>query len=303
LDREQPDIQWPSKTTIGKIFARNGLIIPRKYRRRFAERSSPLSDSQQCNDTWCLDFKGNFQTRDNKKCDPFTLTDAFSRYLLACTQLNKNDFEHVWAIFDIYFREYGLPTRVRSDNGPPFATTSPGRLSRLSIHLIKAGVIPEWIEPGEPQQNGRHERMHLTLKQEGIFPELSLEEQKIHFDEFKEYYNFIRPHEAIGQKTPGEIYKPSLKIWSGRLKSPEYPDEYRIGKVKSCGKMSWQGGEVYIGRVLEGEPVGLKENERGTLTAYYGPIFLGDIENNELKFQRRKTRKGKKKLHENVVVH
>lgn len=308
LDREKPNMHWPSKTTIGKIFERNGLVIPRKYRKRLPERNSSLVDCHQCNDTWCIDFKGNFLTKDNLRCDPFTLMDAHSRYLLACVQLNQNDFKHVWGIFDLYFREYGLPLRVRSDNGPPFATNSPGRLSRLSINLIKAGVMPEWIDPGEPQQNGRHERMHLTLKQESIFPDqLTLSEQKKQFDEFKDYYNYIRPHEALNQKTPGDVYVSSSRLWSGRLKSPEYSDEYRIGKVKSCGKMSWQGSEIYIGRVLEGEPIGLKKNEKDVLTAYYGPIFLGEIENKELKIQRRKMRTRinhlkMKKLYENALA-
>jgi putative transposase len=302
LQNEQPEVKWPSTTTIGNIYGRNGLIIPRKYRKRLPERTSPLIDCQQCNDTWCLDFKGSFVTKDKQKCDPLTITDAFSRYLLSCFQLNQNNFEHVWTILDLHFREYGLPVRMRSDNGPPFATNSPGRLSRLSINLIKAGVLPEWIDPGEPQQNGRHERMHLTLKQEGIFPELSMDDQKIQFNEFQEYYNYIRPHEALDQKTPGEIYKRSPRNWSGRLKSPEYSDEYRIGRVKSCGKMSWQGGEIYIGRVLEGEPIGLKKNENGLLTAYYGSIFLGEIENMELKIQRRTPRKERKKLYGKASV-
>lgn len=290
LEKEKPAVNWPSRTTIGKIFERNGLLIPRKLRKRLAERESPLTESQQCNDTWCIDFKGWWLTKDNCKCDPLTVTDFFSRYLFSCVKLKANDAKYVWAHLDILFREYGLPLFLRSDNGPPFATSSPGRLSSLSIKLIKAGVMPEWIEPGQPQQNGRHERMHLTLQGEGIDAGLTLEEQEMKFAEFIQYYNYVRPHEALGQKYPGEVYRPSNRSWSGRLKSPEYTNEYTICKVRDCGKMSWKGGDVYIGRVLKGEPVGIKENEQGLLTVHYGPIYLGTIDGNELNVIRRKSR-------------
>lgn len=159
LEKEQPNLSWPSETTIGKICERNGLTIPRALRRRLPVKENPLSHCQQCNDVWCIDFKGWFLTKDSHKCDAFTVTDAFSRYLLNCTKLHSNNTAHAWGIFDRLFREYGLPKYVRSDNGPPFATCSPGRLSKLSINLIKAGVMPEWIEPGKPQQNNNATRV------------------------------------------------------------------------------------------------------------------------------------------------
>jgi putative transposase len=295
LESKMAGPPWPSKTTIGNIFRRNGLIVPRKLRRRYAEKTDPLSHCNQSNDIWCIDFKGWFMTRDKKKCEPFTVTDAYSRYLFSCVQLNENNADHVWAIFDMLFREYGLPKYVRSDNGPPFASRGVGRLTSLSVRLIKAGVTPEWIEPGKPQQNGRHERMHLTLKQEGVLPhELTLAEQQVKFNEFIEYYNFIRPHEALDQKCPGEVYKPSPRQWSGRLRSPEYPDGYEVRKVRICGKMSWSGKDIFIGNALAGEPVGIKENHNGELMVYYGPLPLGKIKGQQLNFQRRKSRKKRK---------
>jgi putative transposase len=274
---KQPTVIWPSTTTIGNIFDKNGLTITRKYRKRFPAKTEPLSHANKSNDVWSVDFKGWWLTKDGHKCVPFTLIDNHSRFLIRCLNLKLNDGDHAWAVFDAAFREYGLPKFMRNDNGPPFATSGVGRLSALSVKLIKAGVIPEWIEPGNPQQNGRHERMHGTLQQEGVFPELNLEEQQKKLVIYQDYYNFERPHEALGQVTPGSIYRPSLRTWDGRLNSPEYSNEYKIGRIKSCGKMSWKSREIYVGRVLEGELVGLKENSEGLLEMYFGPIFLGTI--------------------------
>jgi hypothetical protein len=181
-------------------------------------------------------------------------------------------------VLDAAFYEYGLPLFLRHDNGPPFGTCGVGRLSKLSIKLIKAGVTPEWIDPGQPQQNGRHERMHQTLKDETASPpETNLALQSGRFKEFIEYFNHIRPHEAIGQVPPGMIYTPSPRIWTGQLRSPEYPSNYKVRKVKSCGKFSWQMEELYIGRSLTNEPIGLQETEDGTFLVYYGPILLGRV--------------------------
>jgi len=277
LQMHQPLIIWPSVTTIGNILQRNGLVILRKYRKRFPAKTDPLSHANQSNDVWSIDFKGWFLTKDNAKCGPLTIMDNFSRFLLRCIRLEIDDTDHVWAILDTVFREYGLPNYLRSDNGPPFATGGAGRLSRLSVKLIKAGVIPEWIEPGNPQENGRHERMHGTLQMEGVFPQLTAKKQQIKFMKFEEYYNWIRPHEALSQKTPGSIYITSKRIWNGKLKSPEYPDEYKKVRVHSCGKMFWKGQQVYIGRTLSEENVGLKEDLEGGFTVYFGPIILGTL--------------------------
>jgi putative transposase len=286
---------YPCKTTVENVLKRNGLVKSRKYRRRFASKSSPLSHCQSPNDIWCTDFKGWSLTNDGQRFGPYTLMDADSRFLISCVRLAADDTDHVWAVMEKAFYENGLPLIIRSDNGPPFATSAPGRLSNLAIKLIKAGVTPEWTEPGHPEQNGRQERMHLTLQSEAISKELPLREQIQKMDEFREYYNFVRPHEAIEQRCPGDIYTPSSRQWHGRLRSPEYPDCYKVGKVKSCGKMSWAGGEVYISRVFEGEPIGIYEREKG-LTAYYGPVELGVIKGNILEFERRASRKQRKDI-------
>lgn len=290
LEKDHQNITLPSRTTVENILKKHGLVAKRKLRRRLAETTRPLGECNYSNDVWCMDFKGWWLTKEQEKYEPFTLTDGFSRFLLCCEKLNFNDTVHVWGVLERLFREYGLPLRIRSDNGPPFACLGAGRLSRLSINLIKAGVRPEWTEPGKPQQNGRHERMHLTLKQEGVDLRLLSNEQKRKLEEFSHYYNFIRPHEALGQKTPGEVYKLSKRYWDGRLRSPEYSNEYKLGRVKSCGKMSWKGRDIYIGRVFEGEPIGLKLDEEN-VSAYYGPIFLGIVESNTLKVERRPGRR------------
>lgn len=287
LIARNPTIIWPSTKTIGRILARNGLTRVRKVRKRFPVKTDPLSHATEFNRVWSVDFKGWWLTKDGHKCEPLTLVDNFSRFLLRCVRLNKNDGNHVWAILEAAFREYGLPDYMRNDNGPPFATSGVGRLSRLSINLIKAGVIPEWIDPGNPQQNGRHERVHGTLQREGVFPELDLVDQQKALAKFQNYYNFRRPHETLGQVTPGSIYRQSLRVWNGCLKAPEYTNEFKVGRVRSCGKMPWKGGDVYVGRVLAEEVVGLLETEEG-LKLYFGPVFLGTIKHkNELEVLRR----------------
>jgi len=281
LEREHPDMPWPSTTTIGNIFDKNGLTVPRKLRKRVPARTAPLSHCLISNDVWCADFKGWFLTRDGSKCEPFTLTDGASRFLLRCLRLDSNNTEHVWAVLDAAFREYGLPYFFRSDNGPPFATCGAGRLSKLSVNLIKAGVIPEWIDPGKPQQNGRHERMHQTLKNETANPpELNLEEQSMKFKDFRYYYNHVRPHEAIDQKTPGSIYCTSPRVWNGKLQEPEYSNEMIVRKVRPSGQISLKpfASEINIGTALVGEHIGLKEVGECVYEVYYGPITLGKID-------------------------
>lgn len=279
LEENFPHFQWPSLSTFNEILSDNGLVVPRKLRKRLPIKTEPLAHSNSANDVWCADFKGWFLTQNGEKCEPFTLTDSKSRFLLRCLQLNSNDEKHVWTVLDHAFREYGLPRYLRTDNGPPFATCGAGRLSRLSVKLIKAGVMPDWIEPGKPQQNGRHERMHQTLKSEiANPPESNLEKQKKKLEEFREHYNFIRPHEALGQKTPGSIYQPSSREWTGVLRPPEYDAEVKVGWIRSCGKLSFGSEEIYIARSLGNEPVGLVEMDNGIFEVRYGPIFLGTID-------------------------
>ncbi len=278
LEGNKPLEEWPSTTTVGKILHNQGLTKPRKHRRRFPAKNNPLSHCQEANDVWCIDFKGWCKTKDNIKCDPLTITDANSRFLLYCNKLSFNTVDYTWNALQEVFHEYGLPKYLRHDNGPPFATCGTGRLSRLSVNIIKAGITPEWIEPGKPYQNGRHERMHLTLQEEGMMPlKLTLKEQQMHFRDFRAYFNYERPHEALGQMTPGSVYQSSPRKWTGRLEAPEYSEGYEVKKVRSSGQISWHGKEIFLGKVLENEWVGIKEEDE-RWAVFFGPILLGNID-------------------------
>ena len=206
LTENKPNVKWPTPSSIGNIFDRYGFTVRRKYRKRVAENKTPLSLGEEP-DVWSLDFKGTMRATDGTKSDPFTLTDNVSRFLIKCQILKSNNGKCVWSVLESSFREYGLPNGVLSDNGPPFATTGVGRLSKVSINLIKVGVTPTWITPGKPQQNGRHERMHGTLEEEINNCQISSQiELSNKLRDFQNYFNFERPHEALGQKTPESVY-------------------------------------------------------------------------------------------------
>lgn len=271
-------IEAPSESSIGNILKKHQLSKPRKFRRHVA-KTAPLTDCYDSNDVWMYDFKGWFKTGDGKKCEPLTITDGHSRYLIECEHMKRKREEDVWKVMERTFLEYGLPKRIRSDNGPPFATTSVGRLSRLAIKLIKVGITPEWIEPGCPEQNGRHERFHLTLKQETASPPaLSLTLQVEKFKQFKEYYNYKRPHEALDFQMPGSVYQVSSRKWNGKFVSPEYSEEYDVRKVESSGHISWKGHVFFISELLQQEYVGIKQASYDLMEIYYGTILLGKID-------------------------
>lgn len=275
LESHEPDIPWPAASTIGNLFDRAGLTRPRKRRVRTPPSTVPFSTCREANDIWCIDFKGWFLTGDGTQVDPLTLSDAHSRYLLSCEVVGRTDEAHVWPILERAFYEYGLPKALRSDNGAPFASRALGGLSRLAVKLIKTGVLPERIAPGKPQQNGRHERLHLTLKQETASPPArTLKAQMARFDEFRQIYNHERPHEALGQVPPAKRYRSSHRTYTGTLRSPEPPDGALIRKVRSDGTIKWKGELLFLSQVLYGEPVALLEVESDIYAIKYGPINL-----------------------------
>lgn len=277
MDRH-PEESWPAASTIGNLFDRAGLTRPRKLRRRTPPRSVPFRMVQAPNDTWCVDFKGWFLTGDGTHVEPLTLTDAHIRYLIACEPVGRGDTSHVWPILERAFREHGLPHMMRSDNGPPFASRSVAGLSRMAVKLIKAGVLPERIAPGKPQQNGRHERMHLTLLQDTASPPArSLAEQIQRFTHFVDIYNHERPHEALGQVPPARVHEPSSRSYDGVLRSPDYEDNAEIRRVRRSGEIKWQGQLIFVSEVLIGEPVGLYRIGEDVWLVKYGPIVLGTI--------------------------
>ncbi len=278
LARRGPALAWPAVSTIGALFEREGLTVRRRLRRRSPPATAPFGHCGAANDVWCIDFKGWFLTGDGTPCGPLTLSDAYSRYLLRCQALGRPDEAHVWPVLDAALREFGLPKALRSDNGPPFASTGAGGLSRLAVKMIKAGVVPERIAPGKPQQNGRLERLHLTLLQDTANPPAhSLRQQLARFKSFQRLYNDERPQQALGNQPPAEHYALSPRRWDGVLREPGYGGEHVVRRVRHNGEIKWQGTTIYIGTALSGEPIGLSENADGSWTACYGPILLGVI--------------------------
>lgn len=292
LQKKYPEEDWPSPTRLYEIFRENHLVTKRRIRNR-VPATAPLGILTNCNDIWAVDFKGWFLTGDGQKCEPITITDSFSRYLIRCTHLNKHSVEYVWPVFDEAFREFGLPNRVRSDNGPPFGSTGVGRLTKLSVNLIKAGVTPEWIRPGHPEENGRHERFHSTLKLEAATPpEETLELQIQAMRQFQEIYNFERPHESLDMKTPGSCFETSPRKWDGILRSPEYDTrEVEVRKVCQSGCIWLHQKEYYIGQTLTGEYVALQPTVNDELDLYYGPVYLGKLSPDGLEKPKIKTRR------------
>ena len=272
-----PEISGTAATsTLGAALRGAG---PDRLRRRAPPASAPFGACGQANDVWAIDFKGWFLTGDGTHCEPLTLSDASSRYLLRCQALAKGDAEHVWPVLDAAFREFGLPLRLRSDNGPPFASRGAGGLSRLAVKVVKAGVVPERIAPGKPQQNGRLERLHLTLLQDTARPPArSLKEQLDRLRAFQRLYNEERPHESLGNATPAEHYAPSPRRFDGVLREPHYRADQEVRRVRSNGEIKWRGKLVQVGGALRGEPVGLAEAEDGSFNVSYGPVALGVIE-------------------------
>jgi putative transposase len=275
LREHEPDVAWPSISSIGRILARHGKIIPRVTRRRTPPYTRPFQQSTSPNAVWCADFKGWFRTGDGQRCEPLTVTDSFSRYLLACRILPRTTQRNVREVFDGLFRVYGLPWAIRTDNGSPFAGRAIGGLSRLAVWWIKLGILPERIEPGCPQQNGRHERFHRTLKDETASPpKASLIDQQQAFDCFRRDYNEDRHHQALGDVTPGKVYHKSNRPYLTKPPEMVYPDHMIIRKVKPSGQVWWQGKEFHVSETLVGEPVAFEPINDGLYQLYYGPVKL-----------------------------
>jgi len=258
LERRDPFRPWPAASTIGEILNRHGLTVPRKRRRRVPPQTEPFRDCDQPNRVWCADFKGWFRTGDGTRCDPLTISDACSRYLLRCQALRQTDTATVQGLFVATFQEWGLPASIRTDNGPPFASRGIGGLSRLSVWWLKLGIAPERIEPGQPQQNGRHERMHLTLKQETVCPPArTFRGQQRRFDAFRREFNEERPHEALEMETPSSRYRRSPGAYPGEVGDPSYPSGWQLRRVKPNGAFNWQNRRVFLGEAFGRELVGL----------------------------------------------
>ena len=268
----------PAESTVSEILRRHGLSRKARQRRRAVPSQTPFGDCQAANAVWCADFKGWFRTGDGSKCTPLTISDGHSRYLLRCQALGgQTGMVTVQPLFIATFREHGLPEAMRTDNGTPFATVGLGGLSALAVWWVRLGIELERIEPGQPQQNGRHERMHRTLKEATAKPaRANLRAQQKAFDEFRREYNQERPHEALGQKPPAEYYASSLREYPERLPEQRgYPDDWEKRAVRQGGQMKWKGKDIRLTQALWGQEIGLKPSGEGQWEVYFESLKLG----------------------------
>lgn len=278
LVREQPEIEWPAISTIGDILKRANLITARERRCRPIPHGEIVVPAAASNDEWAIDFKGWFRTGDGTRCDPLTITDSASRYLIE-VRIVKPTCIGVRRAMERVFNDIGLPAAIRSDNGSPFGSTGAGGLSTLSVWWLKLGIEPRYIPPSSPQNNGRHERMHRTLKNETSKPPATTaRQQQKRFDAFRRYYNEERPHEAIDQVPPAEQWEPPARTMPARLEDPWYDADHEVRRVRNTGEIKWHGERVFIGEALAGELIGLAEHESGSTMVRFCHRDLGVID-------------------------
>jgi transposase InsO family protein len=266
----------PAVSTAADILKRKGLITGTKRRLRRMHPGCPTTIAQEPNDIWSADYKGHFKMKNGLYCYPLTVADIHSRYLFDCDGHNAISLEHTKRCFTRLFREYGLPLRIRTDNGVPFASNALARLSTLSVWWVKLGIYPEQIEPGQPQQNGKHERMHRTLKKEAtIPPEKNLSSQQDRFDIFRHEYNTERPHEALSMKTPSAVYVPSPRRMPKRLKHYDYPYHFEVRRVSRNSGIRWRSRWIQVSSTLAEEYIGFEEIEDGIHNVYFCELLIG----------------------------
>lgn len=279
LELECPEINWPAASTIGEIYKRYGLVKPRKKRRKVVAHSQPFLLCDAPNKVWSIDYKGQFRLGNNTLCYPLTITDNYSRFILGCEGLVSTELVRAKRVLRQVFEEYGLPEAIRTDNGTPFASRGIGGLSQLSVWWLKLGIMPERIAAGHPEQNGRHERMHRTLKAATTLPPgYYMQEQNKKFDAFRKEFNFERPHQGINFEYPNNYYRKSERAYSDNLEEISYPDNFIVRKVRSNGEIKWQGKCIYLGELLYGEPVGLEMIDDDRAVLYFSKLKLGIID-------------------------
>ena len=277
LKRKAPEIDWPAASTIGDLIKAAGLVSAVKRRRRPLDQRRACTAVKGANDEWSTDFKGWFRTHDQRRTDPLTTADSHSRFLIG-VQIVAPTIEGVRPCFERAFREYGLPRAIRCDNGSPFGSRGAGGLTKLSAWWMKLGIVPHFIHPASPQENGRHERMHRTLKaQTASPPAANMVEQQARFDLFREHYNNERPHEALGQKPPAEAYSPSPRTMPDRVEDPWYDADHQVRRVRSNGEIKWKNELLFISEALIDELVGIAELETGDHAVRFCDLDVGLI--------------------------
>ena len=276
LERDCAADELPARSTVDAVLKRAGLVSPRRTRARRQPSAPPVVEALAPNDVWSIDYKGWFRVGDGTRCDPLTVNDVFSRFSLECRAMVAPKLEDVQYRLEAVFWRVGLPKFLLSDNGPPFGSNGIGRLSRLGVWLLRLGVQPVFIEPGRPDQNGRHERFHETLKAETATPpRASVRAQQHAFTRFRGHYNEERPHEALGMRVPAELYRPSPRSMPLSLAEHEYPDAFEPRRIRRDGTMKWAGGCVFVGEAMAHETVGVEPVDDGRWIVHLGPMRLG----------------------------
>ena len=276
VKRQDARAAWPSRSTVCDVLRRHALVVPRPRRRPLPHGGHALAPITGPNETWTTDFKGEFRTGDRRYCYPLTLRDGFSRYVLRCDALLSRSYALTRARFERAFADYGLPVRIRSDNGGPFAGPGLGRLSRLNVWWIRLGIVPERIGLGRPEQNGSHEQFHRVLKADTTRPPAATARaQQRRFGAFYREYNEVRPHESLDDQPPATRYTASPRPLPTRLAPLEYPGHMEVRRVSSAGCISWRGIPIFLTEVLEGEDVGFEEVADGHWTLSFATVRLG----------------------------
>ena len=287
LKKHHPSTKLPADSTAGEILKAAGLVKKRKKRYHVSADEQAFGDCQENNHTWGVDYKGQFKLGNGQWCYPLTITDNHSRYLLQCKALKSTAYSDAKDWMEQCFREYGLPQNIRSDNGTPFSSMAAGGISRLSKWWIQLGIQPQRIKPGHPQQNGRHERMHKTLKQETIKPPAYNERsQQTKFDDFKTEFNHERSHEALQRKCPAEVYEPSSTSYPDTLPEIVYDEGCETRKVKRGGEIKWKGHHIYISQVLSHDRISLEEIDNNLWEVCYGFYKLGELDAKKVQLKR-----------------
>lgn len=287
LEHLRPEVVWPAVSTFGEILRREGLVQPRKRRKRPAGAwASTRTVADEPNRVWTADFKGEFRLGDARMCYPLTIADLHTRYLLACQALPGTNARGARATFERVFREYGLPEVIRTDNGTPFRSRAVAGLSQLAVWWISLGIRLEWTRPSHPQDNGAHERMHRTLKAEATRPaRQNAELQQRAFTRFRSIYNQERPHEALQQKPPGSLYKPAIRRMPPRPPDLTYPEHYLRRRISKSGQLKWRKKLYFVSQTLRRHTLGLEHVGEGRFQLYFGPVYLGQLDEQQQKIR------------------
>jgi transposase InsO family protein len=279
LEEQHPEIEWPARSTVDDIFKRAGLTERRRKRER--KRITPFVRPYEANKPGQLltvDFKGQFLLKNGKLCYPLTLVDRVSRYVIECEALSSTHLEPAWAVIERALREWGLPDAMQSDNGPPFGANGYGRLSTISVRLMKLGILPVFSRPGKPQDNGAHERMHRVLNAATIPPEGNRRKQQERFDLFRHTYNHERPHEGIGMSRPARLWRGGRRPFPAKVEEFRYKRWFEVVKVGHSGMLKWNKQAIFISHALAAEQIGLEPVDADRWNAYFGPFYLGQLD-------------------------